>query len=42
MMTDPYKLFRCVFYPTGKSNNAEFRTVYTLEERTKFLNRKKL
>ena len=27
MMTDPYKLFSCVFYPPGKSNNAEFRTV---------------
>ena len=30
MMTDPYKLFNCVLFPAGKSNNAEFRMVYTL------------
>ena len=30
MMTDPYKLFNCVFFPAGKSYNVEFRTVYTL------------
>ena len=30
MMTDPYKLFNCVFVPAGKFNSAEFRTVYTL------------
>ena len=41
MITDPYKLFRCVFNPAVKSNNAEFRKVYTLWARTKLLNRKK-
>ena len=25
-----YKLLNCVFVPAGKSNNAEFTTVYTL------------
>ena len=29
-ITDPYKLINSVFFLTGKSNNAEFRTVYTL------------
>ena len=42
MMTDPYKLFNCVFFPAGKSNNAKLRTVYTLSATTKLLNRKKL
>ena len=29
-MTDPYKLFNGAFFLAGKSNSAEFRTVYTL------------
>ena len=41
MITDPYKLFRCVFYPAVKSNNAKFRKLYTMEARTKLLNKKK-
>ena len=40
MITDPDKLFRCVFYPAVTSNNAEYRKVYTLLARTKLLNRK--